>query len=280
MLDRPIVPSSPAVSRRSLLRLAAAAAGLLTPAAATGAGSAAAAEDAAPLEAAHRPRLRVPASTSNGSRVPVTVEAPSPLERDHGVSVLEVVNPRDPVPGKGVFHFMPASGRAYVAFQARFDEGPSTVLASSQCPRHGRFGVTAPLVIAPGAGGCAGGPPSPAVPADEIRAPEIRIPKLVAEGVLRADETIQVQVKTKHPNRTGLAFRDGRFVPDSEPFHLTSLEATFGDEPVCRFALTAALSDNPLITFLLRVHREGTIRVTLTNTRGQRFEARHPIRFA
>jgi Sulphur oxidation protein SoxZ len=49
---------------------------------------------------------------------------------------------------------------------------------------------------------------------------------------------------------------------------------------VSRFELTAALSDNPLIAFLLRVRQEGEVRVTLTNTRGRRFEASHPIRFA
>jgi predicted secreted protein len=235
---------------------------------------------AAALATLHRPLLRVPATTANGARVPVTVEAPQPLEADHGVSVLEVVNPRDPVAAKGVFHFTPANGRAFVAFQARFDEGPSSVVATARCSRHGHFGATAPLTIAPGAGGCAGGASAVAAGADEIRPPVIRIPKLVAEGAVRADELIQVQVKTKHPNRTGLVVRDGRFVQESEPFHLRTLEVVYGDEPVSRFVLTAALSDNPLITFLLRVRREGMIRVTLINTRGQRFEAEHPIRFA
>ena len=178
------------------------------------------------------------------------------------------------------FHFTPANGRAWVAFQARFDEGASTVVATAQCRRHGRFSATTPLVIAPGGGGCTGGPPATPPGFEEIRPPVIRIPKLVAEGPLQAGELIQVQVKTKHPNRTGLVVRDGRFVAESEPFHLNGLDVVYGDEPVSRFVLTAALSDNPLITFLLQARREGLVRVTLTNTRGQRFEAAHPIRFA
>ena len=276
MIDRLTAPSSRAVSRRSLLRLAAAAAGLLV----TPRTLRAEEDPASALERLHRPRLRLPATTSNGARVPVTVEATYPIEPDHGGTVLEVINPRDPVASKGVFHFTVASGRAYVAFQARFDEGPSSAVATAQCSRHGRFSATAPLVIAPGAGGCAGGLTSMAPGADEIRPPVIRIPKLVAEGALQADEIIQIQVKTKHPNRTGLALRDGRWVAESEPFHLRSLEVVYADEPVSRFVLTSALSDNPLITFLLRARREGTVRVLLTNTRGQRFEASHPIRFA
>jgi hypothetical protein len=211
--------------------------------------------------------------------VPVTVEAPQPLGPEHGPCVLQVVNPRDPVPVKGTFHFTPASGRAWVAFQARFDEGPSTVAASSECSRHGRFSAAAPLEIAAGAGGCAGGAPL-AVRAADVQPPAIRIPTLGTGVELRPGAVIQVQVRTRHPSRTGLARRDGRWVAESEPFHLTALEVAYGDEPVSRFVLGAALSDNPLITFMLRVMREDTVRVTLTNTRGQRFEAAHALRFA
>lgn len=277
MLHRTTAPSPPpVVSRRGFLSLATAAAGLLA------APTALRAQGARPLalEALGRPRLRLPASTSNGARVPVTVEVPRPMEPDHGATVLEVVNPRDPIAGKGVFHFTPANGRAWVAFQARFDEGASTVVATAQCSRHGRFSATAPLVITPGGGGCAGGHPATVSGLDEIQPPVIRIPKLVAEGTLQAGELIQVQVKTRHPNRTGLIVRDGQFVAASEPFHLNGLDVVYGDEPVSRFVLTAALSDNPLISFLLRPWREGLVRVTLTNTRGQRFEAVHSLRFA
>jgi predicted secreted protein len=230
------------------------------------------------LDRLHCPELRVPGATSNGGRVPVVVDVPLPMDPDHHVAALEVINPRDPVPVKGTFHFTPASGRAYVAFQARFDEGPSTAMAVAECQRHGRFTTTAPVTIAPGAGGCAGGAPA-RVGADEIRAPVIRIPRLVGEGRIPAGAIIDVQLKTKHPNRTGLVVRDGAFVRESEPFHLDAVDVFYGGQRVSRFVLTAALSDNPLITFTLRVRDEGTIRVALTNTRGQRFEATHDIRF-
>jgi hypothetical protein len=36
----------------------------------------------------------------------------------------------------------------------------------------------------------------------------------------------------------------------------------------------------PLIAFKLRAHAEGLLRAVLTNNRGQRFEAAHPIRFS
>jgi hypothetical protein len=57
------------------------------------------------------------------------------------------------------------------------------------------------------------------------------------------------------------------------------MEVVYGDERVSRFLLGAALSDNPMITFKLRATRQAPIRVTLANTRGERFEARHDIRW-
>lgn len=230
---------------------------------------------------AHRVLLRVPAATSNGARVPVVVDMAHPMEPGHLVTGLHVVNPRDPVPDKGTFHFSPANGRAYVAFQARFDEGPSTVSASATCSRDGRFTATAPLGIAAGGGGCAGiAPPAGAIDSGEIRPPVIRIPQLVAEGHVSPGDIVDVQVKTKHPSRTGLIARDGQFIRGSDPFHLSVMEVFYDDEPVSRFLLTSAVSDNPLITFKLRLAREAVVRVRLTNTRGHRFETGHPIRFA
>jgi hypothetical protein len=84
---------------------------------------------------------------------------------------------------------------------------------------------------------------------------------------------IDVQLSMRHPNRTGLAYRDGRFVADSPPFHLESLTALYGGEPVCRFQLTSALGDDPLITFRLRAGRGGVLQVLLANNRGGRFDA-------
>ena len=71
---------------------------------------------------------------------------------------------------------------------------------------------------------------------------------------------------------------DGRFVQESEPFHLSEMEVFYDRQRVSRFVLSAALSDNPLITFKLRARPGVTVRVTLTNTRGQRFEATHLLR--
>ena len=38
----------------------------------------------------------------------------------------------------------------------------------------------------------------------------------------------------KHPNRTGLALREGRFVQEAAPFHLTEMEVVYDGERVSR----------------------------------------------
>ena len=67
----------------------------------------------------------------------------------------------------------------------------------------------------------------------------------------------------RHPNRTGLVRRDGRFVAESEPFHLREMEVVYREASVSRFLFTSALSDDPLITFRVRAGQGGVLRALL-----------------
>jgi predicted secreted protein len=231
-----------------------------------------------PFERLHYPAVRLPVVTANGDRVPIAVEMTHPMEPGHAIEELSVVNPRDPVPSKGAFRFTPGSGAVYLAFQARMDAGPSEVLVTARCSLHGDWTTLHSVTVADGRGGCAAPAPTARRAGDpEMLPPRLRIPQLVRSGRIRRDEVVDVQLSMRHPNRTGLALRDGRFVAETPPFHLDSLAAFLGDEPVCRFALTSALSDDPLITFRLRAGRGGLLRVVLTNSRGDRFEASTPV---
>jgi hypothetical protein len=108
----------------------------------------------------------------------------------------------------------------------------------------------------------------------------IRIPELVAHGRIHRGEIIHAQVKMRHPSRTGLVFRDGGFVQESEPLHLEKLEAHYAGERVGWFEMTPALGDDPFITFTVLARREGTLAVVVTNSRGRTFEATHEIRLS
>jgi desulfoferrodoxin (superoxide reductase-like protein) len=285
-MDLPPAPRPPRPTRRSFLVTASAAAGLAAAGATRAWGRPATARQggepaAQSSEGLPGPVLTLPAFTRQGAKVPLSIETSHPMQPDHFITRIHVANAGDPVPSKGVFHFSPLNGQAYLACQIRVDHGTSEVSVTAECNRHGRWRTTGRIAIPEGAGGCAGtAPPPGTATAEEIRPPAIRIPQLVADGRIGPDQIIDVQIKTRHPSRTGLVVRDGAFVPDSEPLYLERVDVSYAAQPVCRFALTSALSDNPLITFRLRAHAEGLLRAVLTNNRGQRFEATHPIRFA
>jgi desulfoferrodoxin (superoxide reductase-like protein) len=226
------------------------------------------------LERLHFPQIRVPVMTANGDRVPIAIEMGHPMEPGHHVTRVTVVNERDPVPLKGVFELTPASGLAHVAFQARIDEGASELAVTAECNLHGAWTTTATVRVADGAGGCSDPAASTArALSTEILPPRLRFPGLVRTGRVRPDEVLEAQLLMRHPNRTGLARRDGRFVAESEPFHLREMEVVYREARVSRFLFTSALSDDPLITFRVRAGQGGVLRTVLGNTRGQRFEA-------
>jgi sulfur-oxidizing protein SoxY len=271
-------------SRRAFLGAAAVAAALGV-AGRPGAAPAGGGRDGAPerepdFERRHRPTLRMPAVTENGAWVPVVVEMEHPMTADHAVTTVHVVNERDPVPSKGVFHLTPANGQVYLALQVRLDQGASRVVATATCNRHGAWSSARAVTVADGAGGCAG----PVAPArggdDDIRPPLIRIPALVKHGRVRAGEVIDVQVKVRHPSRTGLAYQQGRWVAVAEPFYIESIEVFHGARPVSRFELTPALSDDPFLVFRLRADRAAPVRVVLRNSRGRSLQAEHDLPLA
>ena len=229
---------------------------------------------ASAVEREHLAIVRVPAFTTNKAKVPIVVEMDHPMTADHFITSVEVVSAGDAAPAKGKFHFTPANGRVYLAFQARLDPGTAELAVTAECNRHGKFTTRHTVQVDEGAGGCAGGDlVVRRTDGDDVHAPVIRIAELAREGHLHKGDLIHAQVKMRHPNR-----RAAQAEPGIEPLYLERLEATYGDEPAGRFEMTAALSEDPFITFGLVVRRSQALRVVLVNNRGQRLEARHDLR--
>lgn len=276
-------PRPASLSRRTFLLLATAAVGVRGRAA--WAGPLPDARGGAPRPAADRDHtllLRVPRFTRNGVKVPILVESPHPMTAAHHVTTVRVTNERDPISTKGTLRLTPASGRVHLAFQARMHHGVSTVTAVAECNLHGPFAASSVIEIPEGAGGClsSGEPPVGRARGEDVAPPVVRIPELVERGEIRRGEIVRIQVKMRHPSRTGLAIRDDELVRESDPIHLDAVEVLRDEEPVCLFAATSALSDDPFIEVAALVPRAGTIRVVVTNSRGQRFEATHDVRVA
>jgi sulfur-oxidizing protein SoxY len=222
----------------------------------------------------HTPKLILPLMTRNGDQVPVVVKMNHPMEQGHYIRRIEVLNESDPIPSKGIFHPTPANGEIYFAFQARMHSGTSTVLAMAECNLHGTWIARHQITIPDGQGGCAtAGMAKQATANEEIFSPVIRIPELVRRGRLARGETAEVQVKFKHPSRTGLAYENRKFVQVEEPLYLKSMETFYGESLVSRYEMTAGLSDNPFLKFKIKFTEAKPIRIRFTNSVGRQFNA-------
>jgi desulfoferrodoxin (superoxide reductase-like protein) len=222
----------------------------------------------------HTPNLILPAVTRNGTQVPVVVKLNHPMEQGHYIRRLQFLNESDPIPSKGIFHPTPANGELYFAFQARMHSGISTVLATAECNLHGTWTARHRITIPDGEGGCATANGAKQTSrGEEILPPVIRIPELVRRGRLTKGEMAEVQVKFKHPSKTGLAYENKKFVQVEEPFYVTSMQVFYGDRLVSRYEMTAGLSDNPFLKFKLKFTEEKPIRIIFTNSMGRQFSA-------
>jgi desulfoferrodoxin (superoxide reductase-like protein) len=228
----------------------------------------------AALKELHTPKLILPAVTRNGTHVPVVVKMNHPMEQGHYIRRVQVLNESDPIPSKGIFHPTAGNGEIYFAFQARMHSGTSTVLASAECNVHGTWTARHRITIPDGQGGCATADGTKEAAArEEILPPVIRIPELVRRGRLGKGEMAEVQVKFKHPSKTGLAYKDKKFVQVEEPFYVTSMQVFYGDRLVSRYEMTPGLSDNPFLKFKLKFTEEKPIRIVFTNSMGREFSA-------
>ncbi len=131
------------------------------------------------------------------------------METAHHVTSVRVINERDPIPLKGEFQFTPANGQVYLAFQARLDEGRSTVQVAAECSRGQRWSSTRQTEVASDGGGCAGAAVEVREP--DGRAPVIRVPQILRGSPIAPGQVVDVQVKLKHPVSTGLGLRGGRW---------------------------------------------------------------------
>ncbi|MBI4527744.1 MAG: thiosulfate oxidation carrier complex protein SoxZ [Deltaproteobacteria bacterium] len=226
------------------------------------------------LKELHTPNLILPAMTRNGTHVPVAVKMNHPMEPHHYIRQIQFLNEADPIPSKGIFHPTPANGELHFAFQARMHSGTSTVLAVAECNLHGKWTGRSQITIPDGQGGCATADGTKeAKTKEEILPPVIRIPELVRRGRLVKGETAEVQVKFKHPSKTGLLYENKKFVQVEEPLYVKSMQVFYGDRVVSRYEMTPGLSDNPFLKFKLKFVEAKPIRVVFTNSLGRQYTA-------
>ena len=100
----------------------------------------------------HLPNVTLPPVVEDGRQAPVVVRMDHPMDADHYIKSIQVLNFADPVVVKGEFYFTPANGEAFFGTQIRLAGGEGKVWVVAECNNHGRFAVSRSVKVA--AGGC------------------------------------------------------------------------------------------------------------------------------
>ncbi len=103
-------------------------------------------------ELVHLPAVTLPPVVEDGAQAPIVVEMDHPMDDDHYIKSIQILNYSDPVVIKGKFYFTPLNGEVYFGSQIRLSGGESTVWVIAECSQHGRFAVSKTVKVA--AGGC------------------------------------------------------------------------------------------------------------------------------
>ena len=104
------------------------------------------------LQRAHRPKVTLPPVVEDGSQAPLVVQMDHPMDDDHYIKSIQILNFNDPVVIKGQFYFTPVNGEVYFGTQIRLAGGESTVWVIAECSQHGPFAISRSAKVA--AGGC------------------------------------------------------------------------------------------------------------------------------
>lgn len=110
-------------------------------------------ENPTDLERDHIIAIRLPVIAEDGSNVPIVVSMENhPMEPDHYIKSLHILNFNDPIVNKGFFEYSPANGMAHISTQLRMDGGDANVWVIGECSQHGKWVQNGTLKIS--LGGC------------------------------------------------------------------------------------------------------------------------------
>ena len=104
------------------------------------------------FEKIHVPRVTLPPVVEDGNQAPIIVQVDRPMEENHYIKSIQILNFNDPILIKGQCCFTPMSGEAYLGTQIRLAGGESRVWVVSECNQHGKYATYRDVKVA--AGGC------------------------------------------------------------------------------------------------------------------------------
>jgi sulfur-oxidizing protein SoxY len=104
-----------------------------------------------PEEAMHIPKVDVPIIAEDGSLVPIIVSVNHPMEPDHYIKSIYIVDDLSAIPSKGLYRFTPANGEAYISTRIKLGES-TKIRAIAECNKHGKWENSADIKVT--VGGC------------------------------------------------------------------------------------------------------------------------------
>ena len=109
-------------------------------------------ENMTDLEQMHVPKISLPPVVEDGSQASIVCSVDHPMDGDHYIKSIQIMNFADPVVIKGKFYLTPDNGEAYISTQIRLSGGDGTVWVVSECNKHGKWASSKNVSVA--AGGC------------------------------------------------------------------------------------------------------------------------------
>ena len=109
-------------------------------------------ENMTDLEQMHVPKISLPPVVEDGSQASIVCSVDHPMDEDHYIKSIQIMNFADPVVIKGKFYLTPDNGEAYISTQIRLSGGDGTVWVVAECNQHGKWAAFKKVNVA--AGGC------------------------------------------------------------------------------------------------------------------------------
>ena len=104
------------------------------------------------VERIHLPKVIMPPVVEDGTQASIVVSLDHPMEEDHYIKSIQILNFADPVVIKGKFYMTPINGEAFISTQIRLAGGEGTVWVVAECNKHGKWAASKTVTVA--AGGC------------------------------------------------------------------------------------------------------------------------------
>ena len=109
-------------------------------------------ENLTELERIHVPKISLPPVVEDGTQASIVCSVDHPMDEDHYIKSIQILNFADPIVTKGKFFFTPTNGEAYLSTQIRLSGGEGTVWVIAECNQHGKWAANKKVNVA--AGGC------------------------------------------------------------------------------------------------------------------------------